>query len=96
MSNTTETRRGQAVTEDDLPIILTVKDVAQLLQISPKQVRALKISRVEGLGPRTFRFRRDDILTFLHADRQRTRRSVATTDQYPVDRQPSGGVGLEV
>ena len=81
---------------DQLPYILTVKDVAQLLRISPKQVRALKIPRVEGLGPRTFRFRRDDVLTFLHADGQRTGRSVATTDQYPIDRQPPGGVGLEV
>ena len=40
------------MTEDDLPIILTDKDVAQLLRIGPKQVRALKIPRAEGLeGP---------------------------------------------
>ena len=77
---------------DQLPYILTVRDVAQLLPISPKHVRTLKIPRVEGLGPRTFRFRRDDVLEFLHADGQRTGRSVATTHQYPVDRQPLGGV----
>ncbi len=67
------------MTEDDLPIILTVKDVAQLLRISPKQVRALDIPRVERLGPRTLRFRRDDVVKFLHGDPQRTRVRTGTS-----------------
>ena len=54
-----------ATSTDDLPYVLTVKDVARLLRISPKQVRSLPIRRVQGLGPRSIRYRREDVMELL-------------------------------
>ena len=50
------------------PEVLTVEQVAELLQVSPKRVRQLPIPQVR-LGPRTIRFRREDVERFIERKR---------------------------
>lgn len=50
---------------EDLPAILKIRDIASLLRISREHARRLPLKRIPGLGPRTIRFMREDVLEFL-------------------------------
>ena len=91
VSATKASGRDPAMVNDDLPYILTVRDLARLLRISPKQARALPIPRIQGLGPRTIRYMREDVIEFVQNNRSRrgAKNTQAATNRPKPDRQLS-------